>query len=253
MTRIADYLNRHLPDTPAQEVGIGGFTALVRIRETYKLTADMPTSYVEDGSPSNDHIILNPLMLTIEGDVADVFVEGTANATRLLRTAQAEIGNLTSVYAPLRTVSQLSRVSALANKAADAVRRLDDFIDRGEQFATLFGNQDTAGKSLQEQFLGAMESLHYGKQPFAIDMPFRRHEGMVITSFTATTDNQTDVTSFTLEAQQLRTNAIERVQVRKPAAGTQGQLEGVKAKGPQAGKTVPRSLLGNIVDAFGGG
>lgn len=245
MARVSDFLNRKFPGTAKQEIGIGGFTAMARVREAYKLTAEAPTTPVEDGSFVNDHIILKPLTITIEGDVSDVHVRASPIVRRWQR-ASAEIGNITSQYAPARTQSQLDRVNAIANDASDAVRRIDSLLDSGEQALDFFGNRDNSSKSIQEQFIDAMEALHFGKQIIAIDMPFRRHENMVITGVQATTDNQADSTTFSIDAQQLQFAELQYAQIARPATGLGGQTEDLVSKGPQEGKPVERSLLSSI-------
>ena len=250
MSAVADYVNRYLPGTPDKELGIGDFTAFVRVSESYKLTADVPATPVEDGSFINDHIILNPVTLVIEGSVSDVHLRQDPTVREFLRV-QAEVGNLSSQYASPRTQSQLSKVSALANDAADAFRQLDALVAAGEQVAGLFGDKDPSNKPIREQFLDAMEALYYGKQAFTIDMPYRQHTNMTITAFTSNTDNATDETTFTLEASQMRYAELQVVAIAPaPASGVGGQLDDETNQGAQEGTPADRSLFGNIVDAF---
>ena len=242
MAAIEDFLTRPLQGAPSQEIGIGGFTAMVRIRDSYKLTAEVPATPVEDGSFVNDHIILKPLTISIEGHVSDVHLRASP-AIRQFQRVQAEVGNLTSQYSIGRTESQLSEASALANDAADAIRQADALLDAGDQALDFFGNRDTESKGLQEQFLDAMEALHFGQQVIAIDMPFRRHESMVITAFQKNTDNVTNETTFTIEAQQLQFADLQFVEVKVPAAGLNGQTDAETNKGAQEGEPVESSLL----------
>jgi hypothetical protein len=251
MARIADYLNRDRQTAPQQEVGIGGFTALVRIRESYNLTASVPATPVEDGSVVHDHIILDPLTISIEGDVSDVHLR-EAPPLRDARQQQAEIGNLTSQYAPARTQTQLSQIAALANDALEASRRIDAQLDRGEQIGTLFGNQDAESTTNRQLFLDHMEALRNGRQLIAIDMPYRRCDRMVITALSVRYDNETDSTTFNLEAQQVRLAELQFVAVqRRKAGGLGGQTDAQANKGAQAGKPVERSLLSNITGQDG--
>ena len=246
MARVQDYFTRKIADVPTQEVGIGGFTALVRVRDSYKLTAEAPVTPVENGSFTNDHIILKPITISIEGDVSDIHLRASP-IIQAFQRAQAEIGNVTSQYVPARTQAQISKASALVNDAADAVRRLDATLDAGGQALELFGNKDTEAKSIQEQFIDAMDALHFGQQAIAIDMPFRRHENMVITSFQSNTDNKTGTTTFSLEAQQLQYAELQFVEVTTPASGLDGQTDAEVSKGAQEGKSVDSSLFAQIL------
>src|SRR5690606_21438535 len=112
------------------------------------------------------------------------------------------------------------------------------------------GNQDSAAKSNIEQFIDAMEALHLGKQLISIDMPFRRHDNMVITSLSVDRNNEEEALSFSIAAQQFRFVETIFVQVaRNPSAGTGGQTAPEAAKGVQEGEPVERSQLTSL---FGG-
>lgn len=252
MARVQDYLDRQRQEADTQEVGIGGFTALARINERYNLSADAPVTPVENGSFVNDHIILKPLVLTIEGDVSDVHRRESPSIKQLKRL-QAEIGNVASQYAPALTTSQIARANALTNDALDAVRRIDNLLDTGGQILDYLGNQDDQTKSIQEQFKDAMEALFFGKQIFAIDMPFRRHENMVITDLIMVTDNEIDSTGFQLTAQQVRFAESLFVSTPTPSAGLNGQTENQTSKGTQEGTPVEQSFFTQAVNGLTGG
>ena len=251
MASIEQYLNRRLQGPPKEEIGIGGFTTLVRITERYNLSAEAPSTPVEDGSYVNDHIILKPLVLSLTGDVSDVHLRSSPLVSGL-RDVTRTIGDLSAQFLPAWTQSQLSRINALANDTLDAVRRIDSAMQSGQTLLNYFsGNRDAESASLQQQFVTAMESLFFGRQVFPVDMPFRRHENMMITNLVLDYDNQTDATKFSLDLQQIqfvesRYAAVESIQ---PAAGTNGQTNGVSAQGAQAGEPVEqeRSLWSAVL------
>ena len=251
MARVSDYLNRLVPTAPDQEIGIGAFVALVRVRERYALTADAPVTPVEDGSFVNDHVILKPLTLTIEGDVSEVHLRASP-LSRVLGREGALIANTAAQYLPPMTTVQIAKAAALAVDVADQIRGLDAALDRGEQILDYFGNRDASSKSIQEQFLDAVEGWHYGKQLITIDMPNRTHANMVIVSFQADKDNVSDSTSFTIQAQQLQfaTTQLVEVAARNPSAGLGGQGAPAVDKGVQEGKPVESSFLSDVLGLF---
>ena len=247
---LQSYLDRQIEPAQDKEIGIGNFTALVRVSESYKLTADAPATPVEDGSFVNDHIVLKPLVLHIEGEVSDVHLVPSPIA-RGFQRIQAEVGNVVSQYAPARTQAQLSRVNALANDAADAVRKIDNLLDTGEQILNMFGNNDDEAKTVQEQFLDAMESLYYGKQVIAIDMPFRRHDNMVLTLVDIAYDNAVGATTFTIEALQIKFAELQFTETTTPADGVGGQLDGLTDGGAQTGTKQTESFATQLFGGFG--
>ena len=251
MAAISDYLNRPYPTAPTDEIGIGGFTALARVRESYRLTAEVPDTPVEDGSFVNDHIVIRPLTVTIEGSVADVFIRRSALATTTTRVL-AEIGNVASQFTPSRTQSQITKVAALANSVTDALRRLDAILGAGAQAFDLVGNRDTATKGFRESFIDAIEGYHRSKTVLSIDMPYRRLDNMVITSFVSSTDNVEDTTTFAIEAQQLQYASTIYASVEVPAEGLKGQTAAESDKGVQEGEDVLSSLAAQLMGAVFG-
>ena len=249
MASVREFLNRRQTETPKEAVGIGGFTAFARVRDTYELSADVPDVPVEDGSQVHDHIILKPVILTIEGNVSDVHARAIPETTER-QIEFATIGDFTSQYGLERTSAQLSRVAALENDINDAQRRAQGLVDAGQQITRLFGNRAVGSKGLQERFLDEMEGLYYGRQLFAIDMPNRRHDNMVITRLQINTDNQTGSTSFTLDVKQITLAELQFVRT-KAAPGTGGQLEDQADKGVQEGEEVEQSALSSISEALG--
>lgn len=250
MARVAGFLGRKIERLPVGEIGIGGFTALASVKESYKLSSSIPKTALEDGSTANDHIILDPILISISGDVSDVHIRGS-NAVRKFESVQSEVSDIASQYVPNRTASQLSKVVSIANDAADAVRAIDNLLDQGEQAIDLFGNKDTESKGIQQRFMDSMDALHAGKQLISIDMPFRRLDNMRITSFVADTDNETDSISFSIEAEQFIFAELEFVNVAaiKPSPNLNGQLSSESDKGLQEGVKQSESLASQVIGA----
>lgn len=248
MARIQDYLERRYEKTPTKRIGIGGFSALVRIEEVTTLSGDSPVTPVEDGSFVNDHIILNPLALSIQGNVSDVFIQPSPILEDLKRT-QAAVGKITQ-YTPDWTASQVQNTNALANDLADSIRAADALINAGESVVEFFGNKDKSSKSNQELFIDAMESLYFGKQLFPIETEDREFENMTMRNFEYRRNNESDSIQFTIEAQEFRftkTIFTELESAPAPAEGTNGQLQTETSKGAQSGSEEDSSLLFTII------
>lgn len=252
MARVMDFINGRRDPDELEQVGIGGFRLFAQVSQTYKQTSQVPTTYVEDGSPVNDHIILEPLTVTVQGNVSDINIQPRERSEQAARL-QAEIGNIAQ-YAPARTQAQISIVNGIINQAADKVREIDAALDAGEQALDFFsGNEDEESKSIQEQFIDAMDALHYGKQLITIDGEYRSYKSMVITSFENTKDNQTDSMTFSLTAQQFRRAEIRLLELAapNPSDGLDGQTDPNKDKGAQEGASPSQSLLSTGLELFG--
>lgn len=242
---IQDFINRQREGQPREEVGIGGFTMLARTRERYEYKSTIPSIPVEDGSFRNDHIILDPFTLSIDGNVSDVHLRPSPSVSAF-RRGLAEVGNVAQ-FLPGKTQAQLSRAAGLVNDAADAVRRVNAAIDAGRQALDFFGTKDSPSKTNIELFIDSMEALHLGKQLFAIDMPFRRHDNMVMTGLIVERNAEEEALSFTITAQKFRFVETIFVEVaRNPAGGTGGQTQPAANKGLQEGEPVETSLLSSL-------
>ena len=252
MARIEDYLSRQYEDTPGERIGIAGFTLFAKVEEKTTHTATAPATPVEDGSFVNDHIILNPVRLNIQGNVSTVYVEPNPVIRDLKRTQQ-NVGVVTQ-YAPERTASQVQGVNSLINDLADSIRKADAIIDTGEQVVKFFGNQDPSGKTNQDLFIDAMDSLYYGKQLFSVDTEYRRFNNMVMTSMEVTRDNRSEAVTFSIQIEQFRFASVafaELASAPNPAVGLNGQTDPESAKGAQEGEPVDKSLLSTLVGLGG--
>ena len=250
---IRDYISGQFTDGDDGEfVGIGGFKTAATVKERFTRSASVPTTFLEDGSHINDHIIRNPLTISIEGTVSDLFALPSP-AIAALQEAQAQIGNI-SQYAPARTQAQLSRVSGLANDFVSALDKVDSLIESAQTASAYLGLQDKEADSNIENFLSSIAGHQSADSLITISTSFKNYPDMYITSFEATRDNQSKSVSFTMEAQQFRfadtvfvnTNAAEN-----PSSNTNGQTEGSKDKGVQEGKEVPQSVLSSVGYFFG--
>jgi len=250
--------DKALDSASTQQVGIGGFTMFARVSDQTQYSTASPTSTVEDGSYIGDHLINAPIKLTISGDVADLFIQAppqSASESRIPTIAQM------NSFLPKRTVSQIQRVNKAIDSAADRYRSINNSINDGIKIGLsvsgISGNK-TGTKSLREQFIDYIESLHYGKQLVSISMPFRLHDSMAINDVTITRDNQRNALSFTLTAQKFRIAKTVFSDVskfyKKPAPAVKSQVGKTVDKGVQspksgdgAGKKKEKSLLSAII------
>lgn len=243
---IDSFLNRERIATPGvQRIGIGGFSLFARVRERTTLTAQTPTAYVEDGSPMNDHRIREPERLSIEGVVGDVY--RGADTTFLQVTPLTDTLGAIDSYIPRVTSFQRVVMDGLRNTMNAAMSRLNDLLTAGNQANTFLGNLDSASKPLGEQFVDAMENIHYGNQLVSIDMPYRRYDSMALTSVVIERDNTGSAIRFTIEAAKFRIAETTFVEVQRvdknPAPATGGQTKDAKDIGTQTGVKREQSFL----------
>jgi hypothetical protein len=242
MAIIRDFIDGQFKADEKEAVGIGGFLTAARVREKVTNTREIPVTFTEDGGHLNDHIIKNPITLSIEGEVSNVF-RLPSPAVAALQQAQAQIGNITQ-YLPQRTQAQLSRVSGLAADLTGAIDRVDAILASGQQAANFLGFTGEEGKTNIERFIDEMDGHMNGYDLISIDMPFRTYQNMVITSLDYERNSQTDSLKFNIEAQEFRIapSIFVELAAKNPATGTNGRQTGEADKGAQEGAEVPESL-----------
>lgn len=247
MGLVRDYTDAKFDNDEGESVGIGGFRTFAKIRERVSRTRDVPTTYLEDGMPSNDHIIRNPLVLSVEGNVSDVFIEDS-ESVEAIRSTETETGRILQ-YAPPRTQAQASRISAIVNDVNSAINVADSIINSTQKVASIL---TSSGKSNIEAFIDVMESLDASDALIVIDAPFRSYKNMALTSLDYERNNETESLDFSLEFQEFRFNEtifVEGKAAKNPSSANDGQQSDKSDKGVQDGKESGQSFLSYL---FGG-
>jgi len=253
MAIIRDYIDGQFKDDESQSVGIGGFTTAAIIKEDVKRTRDVPTTFLEDGTHINDHIIRNPLTLSIEGVISDVYINPSP-VLAAIRAFETQVGAVAQ-YLPARTQSQISLIDGIVPDMQNRIDALDQAAQTGQNIAEYAGFTGSEGKSNIESFVDTMEGILNSDVLINIDAPFRKYENMSITSLSYTRDSTTKSMSFNIEAQQLRFAQTLFAQVSSassPASGLDGQTSGEVDKGSQEGVEAPQSFISSLSERFGG-
>lgn len=246
---IEDLLNRQI-ESKTGEVGIGGFRLFARVRDVTNYKSQAPTTYLENGVPVQDHIINDPITISIDGVVGDVFFQKSAIESAINKTN--ELLGQTGIYLPQRTQSQIQKINAQISNFRDKVRQVDRLIETGRNIVNFGAQTDT--KSNQEKFIDMMEAYYEAKALVVIDMPFRRLTQMRITDLSIVRDFSSSQISFKISAQKVRfTQPLYKLngELRKaPGGGVSSQTGGLQDKGAQAGKEPNQSLLSYIRGVF---
>jgi transcription-repair coupling factor (superfamily II helicase) len=236
------------PKEKVETLGVAGFKAAVITQQTIEQNAQAPTAWLEDGSYANDHIILDPVQFTVEGNVGDVYLQSSPTMERY-REINSTIGRATT-YLPERTQAQISRVEALAATARDALIKANTAVNVGQNVAELFGNQDQS-KPLRERFVDTLTALRDNRQLVPIEFENRKYKNMAIVGLSITRDNERRAVEFEVTFKQLRfaeTTFTDPANAFPNASqGTDGKTQGARDKGKQSGQEKPTSLLSSVL------
>lgn len=236
----------------ATKIGIAGFTFYAQTRETVNYASDTPTAVLEDGTSTEDTIILKPVTLTIEGDVGNVYAIKSP-ALSLLSPISSTVGRISS-FLPDRTQAQIQSAISIAATARDAANAIDNLINTGAQIADVFGLTNQNGTSITEQFTSLIETLHFSRALVDIEANGQVYTDMRVTA-ELSRDNQRDVIQFKISATEVRKSSVIYSAIppilSNPSEAINGQAQTVVNQGVQSGDEADSSLLSQIL-GFGG-
>lgn len=253
MGMVRDYLNEKagklLKSDDEEFIGIGGYVAGVRLKEDITYTSTVTTNTVEDGSEVNDHIINNPIIINLEGEIGDL-EKIPDPILQAYKKVMREAGVVTK-YLPKRTQSQISKINSYVLKANDILNKVDSIIDDGMQIYRLFKPLTTKKETVK--FFEHFENLHNTKQLIDVDMRFRTYRNMRIVSFTIINDGGNYV-SYNMTLQEVRFAKLKVESsgkyIKKSSKSIKAQTKKATKKGDvttkKATETKKSSLLKNI-------
>lgn len=240
-----------------QTVGIGGFNLDVRLDSSINFTMVAPENYVEDGSVINDHIVNDPITLSISGEVADIHIKPEFDDF-VLETLREKIQF--KVINTVLTKQQQQKIQSVVDKVTGALK----LVKKGLDIYNRFNNRNEPTpkyRTIQDDFFDFLELNYINKRLLTIEMPFRNYENMLITSLTITKDNSTNQKlKYSLSAKEIRFAEIAYAKAdiyfdkptAKPTSTTKAKTTAKKDNGVADTKDVTKteseqqSLLGRL-------
>ena len=132
-----------------QTVGIGGFNLDVRFDSSINFTTVAPENYVEDGSVINDHIINDPITLSISGEVADIHLKPKFDDF-VLETIREKVQF--KVINTVLTKQQQQKIQSVVDKISSVVK----LVNKGFDIYNRFNNRNkpiSKNRTVQDDFL----------------------------------------------------------------------------------------------------
>lgn len=203
---LASFLNDKIESisklSSKQRIGIGGFNLFVPSRQGYAKSSTIPFVPIENGSSIADHVIKNPLVLEIDGTVADITLKETSLEKAYTRAIDV-IGNINR-YLPDWTKQQILAINEIITDAQNTINEVDDYINSGDQVFDYFTNGSTV-KGISERFIDFIDALQDSNKMIKIEFPYRVYENMFIINFQVIRpDTYTDGFDFKLTAMQVQ-------------------------------------------------
>jgi hypothetical protein len=245
---IREFLENNLPESLVgsdyERIGIGGFTFYASVNESASKTATVTANPVENGSTINDHIIKNATTITIEGEVANLYLE-----PRVLPTSIQEIFPPVGIiqnYLPERTQTQISQINGLISTVDDYISAADEAIEQGQQLYDFFTGKE-ADQTITAKFLEFFDNVYETNNVIDVECVDKIYNNMVITSFTINKANINNYT-FTISLQRIVEAETRLITLTKNADGdAKSQGAALTDKGTQQTKEVDQSFAASLL------
>ena len=234
-----------------QTIGINGFLSDVQLKTDIAFTMLAPENYVEDGSAINDHIINDPIALSIVGEVADIKIkkEFDPDFDTSAPDSYVKIASIFAVIGNPFTAQQQQKIAKIDNKIRQAVNLFNTFTPSFQKVRKQ-GKSTFKGRTTQDIFFDMVEQIFETKSLVTIEMPFRNYENMLITSLSISKDNITNQKlSYSLTAKEVRFAEVAYAKAdiyfdkptAKPTSTTKAKTTAKKDNGVTDTKDVPAS------------
>lgn len=186
--------------------GYGGlFVDDARVSESLDWSLNTPDTYVEDGNFVNDHTIFNPKIITIEGEVAEVFEKDNPILTEYFKYASG-LGVI-STYLPGRTAAQISQISKVTNFAFGVTRYIDKAISDLNYVKGFFTGEE---ESTQSKFITFVNvDLYQLGKVITIETKLGYYPNMKLQTANITKANDGDYLKYKLVFKEWRTATVE--------------------------------------------
>ncbi len=230
-----------------EKIGIGGFLFYASGGETSTKTATVTSNPVEDGSPVNDHIIKNPKVISIEGEVADIFIE-SENRPKLIQEIFPPVGIIQD-YLPSRTQTQLGKINGLLATVNDFFTAADVAIGKGVQLYDFFTGVQS-DTSITSKFLEFFDQVYESSSLLDVECVDTIYTNMAITSFVVNKANPNNY-SFTISLSKVTEVKTTLIQLVSNASGdAKAQGADVADKGTQQTQEVDQSFASALLGAL---
>ena len=189
--------------TPKGYQGINGLVFSIENEHRIELSSTITDHYVEDNSPIQDHVALQPVKITLSGFVGELVYEGPSLATQLLLQANEKLG-LIGNYVPGLTKGTTQAINNISTKVVGVVDYINSIVSTGLNLIDTFAKKSKA-PSKQSRYLDSLNFLWQSKWMCTVSTPFTLYNNMIIENITAVQNAETKFWSdFTVTLKEIR-------------------------------------------------
>ncbi len=236
---------------PKSTSGISGFVFDIPLRENIELSADVSEHYTESGSFINDHVVLKPVRIMLQGligELAALTGIGTNELSELnnrLETVEAYLGDFTP-----------GMVQILQNAITDtdqALNALNEQIKRAENIIGLFEGE-SPDQTRQQQYFQQIEALWKAKTLVTVQTPWKYYDSMIIDGISMIQNEDTDeITDISVTMREMRFAELVFTNFKNTLFPVREEMQSSEEQEGGTVKGVRNSFAFDAVQALGGG
>lgn len=210
LTDFRDYVDRlaNAVLKPKDAKGIAGFVFDMADTETLENSSQITDHYMEDGSFLNDHVIDNPIRITLTGFVGELVAKAEDGLAGLIGQASSrltQVSGFLGQYTPGMTQTIQGALSATETY----VQAANTYLDRTKNLVDAVAGA-APQPTQQEVAYQTLKALKDGRQLLSVTTPWSYHEDMMIESITPTQSAEsTGISSFSVTLKQVRFAEVE--------------------------------------------
>lgn len=215
--------------------GISGFLFDIPQTEEINHQANITDHFTERNFTIQDHIAINPVKITLTGQIGDVVV----TKSKLEQFTQQILDRLTplGVLSPAQSQSARQALNEIQRLKSAATAVANQFND----IAGLFS--DDAGQTAQQKAYNTLAGMFLNRKKLSVETPWGTFPDMAIESFSVSQDeNSTNTTDITVTFKEIRTVSTRLTTgTLSQAERRQAQDAPVVDKGPAKGASILKS------------
>lgn len=245
---------------PLGAKGIAGFVFDINDETRIDLKAQITDHFIEDNTTIQDHIAINPEIITLRGFVGEVVFAPTGvvnNIGDLAVSAFAEFVDkkLTNVAAFLPQFNE-SVVQDATNSVNADIQATNDITEAANRLENIveIALRSTVADSRQQRAYMILKSLWRTRQIFTVQTPYEYFRTCAIQSIAVMQDAETNtITDFTVTLKKLNFTELSFVALNDQefSGRTAQQRSGVVKKGKTKGEERESSFLFQLLNPDG--
>lgn len=225
---------------PKTALGINGFLFDIPREENLDLRTDVTDHFTENNSFINDHIVNQPVTVTLNGYQGELIFEGLGGIAGGIQQLQNRLETV-EAYAGESTPGAVQDAQRVLNQTQRAISTINQTVDRVQNVIGLLGGQQGQEQTRQERAYNELNGLRLARTPVTLQTPWAYFDSMIITSLRfVQTEETRDRSEISVSLKEFRTAEVQTVafdedllpprqQIQVTEQEDQGQIRGTDA------------------------